>query len=93
MGSWPLHSFPREGTIECGLVPSRDGFRSCGGSSGPTKAVLFLSTLETQCSYLFLSELGKNNEKEILFLPLSWVGGEQQYTGEETGPAEAHRYF
>lgn len=40
------------------------------------KAVLSLSTLETQCSYLFLSELGKNNEKEILFLPLSLGWGE-----------------
>lgn len=81
-GLWPLHSLPREeGTIECGLVPSRDGFRSCGGPSGPTKAVLSLSTLETQCSYLFLSELGKNNEKEILFLPLSLGWGESNSIG------------
>lgn len=35
-----------------------------------------LSTLETQCSYLFLSELRKNNEREILFLPLSLGWGE-----------------
>lgn len=81
-GLWPLHSFPREkGTIECGLVPRRNGFRSCGGPSGPTKAVLSLSTLETQCSYLFLSELGKNNVKEILFLPLSLGWGESSSIG------------
>lgn len=78
LGSWPLHPFPREEeeTTECGLVPIRDGFRRCGGPPGLTKAVFSLSTLETQCSYLFLSELGKNNETEILFLPLSLGWGE-----------------
>lgn len=58
---------PQQGWLQMLWRPSR-----------PNKGRFFfpLSTLETQCSYLFLSELGKNNEREILFLPLSLGWGE-----------------
>lgn len=80
-GVWalgPSTPFPEKekGLQSVDLSPAVMASDACGCPPGPTKAGFSLSTLETQCSYLFLSELGKNNKKEILFLPLSLGWGE-----------------